>query len=391
MLGRTNAGSSAGGLNFRVIQRKEKPSTGKKNDIWVCTDVKIPKYTFSVEDPYLAYKDVDLLDGTTIKDGYISTTGSITAQQAKYGEVYSENYISVKYGTTYYWTYTLSEKKAMWLAIAEYTGDKVFSSRIIKVSGVDGNGESGTYTPSKSTVTSVRISWRAYGDSGCKVTMTEKNVGYYPEPIPEGSVWFTTGTRSTVAYNALRRNDIHVYPLSAKQRIGDKWCSKSAELYDGTDWIQFSSENVYLYNHGDKCIENGGGWVAAGKNISSDGGGSNKLIMALGDGSMALTQSAAARGGIAYKNVAIDLTGISTINIKGKKSEALNNDAWTSFNVWTSLGAYIVSNRAAYLTFGKTSGTFDLNLDVSSLTGECYVGIGLYNTQTLTIEEVSLA
>lgn len=146
----------------------------------------------------------------------------------------------------------------------------------------------------------------------------------------------------------------------------------------------------YLYNNGDKCTENGGEWTAAGKNISSDGGGSSELTLTFGGSSMTLAQNTAAKGGIAYKAKAIDLTGISAINIKGTKRAALSVNTWTSLNVWTSIGAYISDNRAAYLNFGKTSGTFDLNLDVSGLTGEHCIGFGLYSTQTLTITEVSL-
>lgn len=389
MIGRTNAGASAG-LNFRVIQREEKPSAARKNDIWVCTDVKIPEYAFSAEDPYLAYKDVDLLDGTTIKDGYFSTTGSITAQQTAYGELYSENYISVKYGTTYYWTYTLSEKKAMWLAIVEYTGDKVFSSRIIKVSGVDGNSESGTYTPSKSTVTSVRISWRAYNDAGCKVTMTEKNVAYYPEPIPEGAVWFATGTSSTVAYNALRRNDIRVYPLSAKQHIGDKWCSKSAELYDGTDWIQFSSEIVYLYNHGDECTDVTGGWTGYAYKSSTAGSNATKPTVTKGDETITFALSSTSdnyRMGSLWIEESIDLTKYGKLYLDVKSFTPSNNVAYIGVTDKKQNGFTKIAN-VSFNSAGLVA------LDISSLTGEYYVYFsvgGQASKTTFSFDEAYLA
>lgn len=208
-----------------------------------------------------------------------------------------------------------------------------------------------------------------------------------PAKPAEGMVWISTGTSSGVAFNALRKNVLMAYPLAAKQYASGQWVDVTAMSYQDGEWHSWIR---YLYDNGDSCMENGGEWVAAGKNLSSAGSGSTKLDLTLGDSSMTLAQSTAANGGIAYKKQAIDLTSVSTINIKGTKPNALSLDTWTSLNVWTSLGTYITSNRAAYLNFGKASGAFDLNLDVSGLTGEHYIGLGLYSTQTLTITEVSL-
>ena len=38
-----------------------------------------------------------------------------------------------------------------------------------------------------------------------------------PAAPEEGMVWITTGTSSTVEFNALKKNGIQVYPISAKQ------------------------------------------------------------------------------------------------------------------------------------------------------------------------------
>lgn len=210
-----------------------------------------------------------------------------------------------------------------------------------------------------------------------------------PETPAEGMVWFSTGQSSVVAFNALRKNTITVCPLAAKQYIGDKWEEREAMSYQGGEWRSWIR---YLYNNGDACTENGGDWAAAGKNLSSDGGGSSKPTMTMNGTNMVMTLNVSGnKGGIVYKEQAIDLTGVSTINIKGKRSTALSLETWTSLNVWSSLGTYIVSNRAANLNFGKDTGTLDLNLDVSRLTGEHYIGFGLYGNQTLTITEVSLA
>lgn len=57
-------------------------------------------------------------------------------------------------------------------------------------------------------------------------------------PIP-GMVWISIGTSSTVAFNALKKNGIQVYPISAKQYIGGAWVDKTAMTYQGGAWVNW--------------------------------------------------------------------------------------------------------------------------------------------------------
>lgn len=63
----------------------------------------------------------------------------------------------------------------------------------------------------------------------------------------EGSVWFKTGTSSPVAFNALKKNGIQVYPLSAKQYISGAWVDKTAKSYQGGAWLDWIT-SVYLFS-----------------------------------------------------------------------------------------------------------------------------------------------
>ena len=56
------------------------------------------------------------------------------------------------------------------------------------------------------------------------------------EPVA-GMVWISTGNSSGVAFNALKKNAIQVYPLSAKQYVDGAWVDVTAYSYQGGEWV----------------------------------------------------------------------------------------------------------------------------------------------------------
>lgn len=71
-----------------------------------------------------------------------------------------------------------------------------------------------------------------------------------PKSPVEGTVCISTGTSSTVEFNALKKNGIQVYPISAKQYISGAWANVDAYLYNGGEWARFSSTIVWIYDNG---------------------------------------------------------------------------------------------------------------------------------------------
>lgn len=65
----------------------------------------------------------------------------------------------------------------------------------------------------------------------------------------EGMVWIVTGSNSKVAFNALKKNDLMVYPTSCKQFVDSAWVNMTAESYIEEEWAEWFT---YLF------IENGG-------------------------------------------------------------------------------------------------------------------------------------
>lgn len=60
-----------------------------------------------------------------------------------------------------------------------------------------------------------------------------------PENMAEGEVWFLTGSSSSVAFNALKKNSLRVYPGSAKQYINGAWLDVTAKTYQGGVWADW--------------------------------------------------------------------------------------------------------------------------------------------------------
>lgn len=57
-----------------------------------------------------------------------------------------------------------------------------------------------------------------------------------PSPAAAGMVWISTGTSSTIEFNALKKNGIQVYPLSAKQYVSDAWVDAPVYIYQNNAW-----------------------------------------------------------------------------------------------------------------------------------------------------------
>lgn len=80
-----------------------------------------------------------------------------------------------------------------------------------------------------------------------------------PNPATPGMVWILTDRSSGVEFNALKKNGIQVYPISAKQYISGSWVDKTAKSYQGGEWVNWA---VFLYNAGNEYESITGGWQA---------------------------------------------------------------------------------------------------------------------------------
>lgn len=68
----------------------------------------------------------------------------------------------------------------------------------------------------------------------------------------EGLVWFAVGNSSSVAFNAIKKNGLWVYPGSCQQYISGIWVAKTAKTYQSGAWKNWM---YWLYNTGVKKVE----------------------------------------------------------------------------------------------------------------------------------------
>ena len=218
------------------------PYKTKENTIWVNTDIDITEHAFGYENPWVYYEDVDYIATSTIvEDKYLDSEGDAKADNNNSDPCYTENYIPVVYGATYSINYTLSASKSMWFAIAEYMrandSGYVFKARNIpeNVNQVTGTAQTFTYTPSSSDVTAVRLSWRTFSASGVACTATFTGIKRF-DMATVGDTWVSTDIdNATVSFNAIKRNEIMVYPRKVRQWNGDAWKAKETYLCHDND------------------------------------------------------------------------------------------------------------------------------------------------------------
>ena len=186
-----------------------------------------------------------------------------------------------------------------------------------------------------------------------------------PSTAEFGMVWFPVGTSSTVAFNALKKNSIQIYPLSAKQYIDGAWVEKTALSYQNGAW---NSWIRYLMNGDDFCEDITGGW-----SVHADITGMNSTPSQITSDGLVLTSGSAGRMGRVQTKKTIDLTEANTLKC--------DIDVYTKFNsgmrLFASKNPTGKANTFEAETLFTSSGT--ISLDVSNLGTGYYVGICVYN------------
>lgn len=196
-----------------------------------------------------------------------------------------------------------------------------------------------------------------------------------PAEPAEGMVWFTTGTSSQVAFNALKKNTVMIYPISAKQYVSGIWIDTTAKSYQNGKWVDWI---VYLYNSGDECISVTGGWTAYKGGSSSSMTKNNDSITLKGSSDNSIT---------AMTSQKIDLTNFNKIEIS--VIDVKKSGTWHA-KLRATEEQKNAPAAAAELTLAFETGT--QYLDVSSLTGSYYIALYLYggDGMVLTFDKIRL-
>lgn len=209
----------------------------------------------------------------------------------------------------------------------------------------------------------------------------------------DGMVWIATGTTSSVAFNALKKNGIFVYPKAAMQYVDGAWVNKAAYFYTSGGWTQFSALATYLYKSGNYYTDLTGGWTC---NNANPNGGSYGASLKKNAANMVFKASyvdgSYFANGFAKTVKKISLSEIKAISIV-VSSASINADIKIALVVCDENTPYGYKNSTANTKLSSTSTEKKFTLDVSSLSGSYYVGVASSagsddGTSTVTIKEV---
>lgn len=186
-----------------------------------------------------------------------------------------------------------------------------------------------------------------------------------PKNLSSGMVWFRIGASGSAAFNALKRNNIQVYPLSAKQYVDNSLTEKRAKIYKNGAWVDFIDEYILIP---------GSGAFDGVYGVTKNADGSCYFYAKHG-GDMVIP---------------IDVTNYKTMTIKG---------SYPTFKGKVCAGLFSAGNISAFVAghvneFADGGSTIDGSYDISYLNGSVYFGVcGVQNheeVQTLacTLTEV---
>lgn len=145
-----------------------------------------------------------------------------------------------------------------------------------------------------------------------------------PEGLQEWDVWFPTGTASKVEFNALRKNAVQVYPLSAKQMVSGALVDVKAQSYQDGAWVEWIT---YIYKPGD----NGDAFYA----YKPSGAYAGQVSTVFGSDGISLknTSTSGVYGVRIATNSKIDFTNYSKLYAK-----VIFNSIGSGTSVWTGFG-----------------------------------------------------
>lgn len=184
-----------------------------------------------------------------------------------------------------------------------------------------------------------------------------------PETPSGGMVWISTGTFSAAPFNALKKNNITVYPIFAKQYVSGAWVDKEAKSHQNGAWVDWLKVVV---TKPDKVETYYGATYTVNENsITVKHNGTN--------------------GSAAHFGYKADLTDVKTVRVHFTKR---NHRAETSFVSKSGVGILSSPQTSGNMQFWD--GTFlastinsvnnagYVDVSVESLSGELYIWVGCY-------------
>ena len=202
-----------------------------------------------------------------------------------------------------------------------------------------------------------------------------------PSSPAEGMVWFFTPSPNTVAFDALKKNSIMVYPNAAKQYVSGAWTDVEAKVYQNGVWTVMD-DTFWLYKEGTEFPARTGDLVYV-KIPDSNGNNGEPTVTRNSDN---LVITGAQYGGARFYAKKINLTDFSKLCFEGTMNTNLYDSLRLKLGVWTSTTGNPVASKIGQHINGTT-----LEISVANLSGEHYVGFWIMDTNSkITVKKLWL-
>ena len=327
-----HGGGGGSDLNFRVLSGTATPSSPKENDIWVNTDAEITGWHFGADEPNVYNMATHTEDSHQLISPHKLSDGDVL------------NFVIPKTCTS-----------LDWVRIVDiYNGDKIYAIR--------NSDSSPVFAWPAGTKISVCVSniKCTMGDiTDVPVAYLKSWGSYYHE---EGTVWITTDNSSPVGFNALKKNGLMVCPLKASQYIDGAWVEKTAKSYQGGAWVDWW--NGQLYEHGNEYESITGGYSTYGSGSTLAKNADHLLIISQGNSGV-------------YTNNPVDMTKYKTLTIDWT---CMRGGIDTQFQVRSEKSSGTSGWAVGTKIVGPTAIRQTTTLDISSLSGSYYIGIGRFSS-----------
>lgn len=209
-----------------------------------------------------------------------------------------------------------------------------------------------------------------------------------PSTPNEGMVWVSTGKASRIIINILKKNVIYIYPQVVKQYVSGAWVNREAYCYQNKAWTTLWFGQ--LYTPGDEWSAVTGGWTSVAKKSFSSSSASAKAPTITRNKASIVAETTGA--GVFHAVNKINLTEFDTLTFRGEFKRGGSSGRNLMAACWKDFGTYYDDGSgapAASTGLSSTTGT-ELTVDISKLTGEHIIGLGLTDSKA-TVTEVILS
>ena len=194
-----------------------------------------------------------------------------------------------------------------------------------------------------------------------------------PQPR-EGLVWIRVGTASPVAFGALKKEALWVYPLGAKQYREGAWVTVAARSRQGGSWVEWIGPGT-LFDGGIWDASLTDGWSGYPYRITTTYSGAEARVTVgeLLEAELTLT----AKNQCAFVAAPVDLTEWSAVSLSFREAfSSPTGSSTVALKVCDTAGNIVASGGAA-LAAGEVF-TDTVRVDVSGLNGTYLVGFMLW-------------